>query len=262
MSEKVTSQDGTVIAVERTGNGPPLAMIDPAGAFHGMRPMAELAAKLADHFTVYTYDRRGRGASGDQSPYHVEREVDDLSAVIAHAGDHAYVFGFSSGAALAAHAAAGGLPVTGLMLLEPAIDLREPASAESELGSEVAELVAADKRGEAYLHFNRSIGVPEEMIAGLTEMPVWPELESLAHTLVYDTHITGSMSAEILSRVRVPTLVVSSEASDHQLQAMSDDVAAAIPGAIQHQLPGGWHGPDQDLLAAEIVAHWERTVNI
>ncbi len=214
-----------------------------------------MVPRLAERFAVYTYDRRGRGDSGDHATYAVEREIEDLAAVISAAGGQAYVFGFSSGAALAAHAAADGVPITGLTLLEPVADLARPASAESELGNEVAEMVEDGRRGEAFLHFNRSVGVPEDMVRSLPELPVWPQLEALAHTLVYDTLITGSVTAELLGRVHVPTLVVDSEGSDATLHEFSERVADAMPHAVHRRMPGGWHLADEALLVAEIVSH-------
>src|ERR1041385_2827660 len=113
----VFSEDGTAIAFERFGEGPPLILV--VGAFNDRSTGAPLAARLAAHHTVFTYDRRGRGDSGDTAPYAVDREVDDLAVVIAETGGAAAVFGYSSGAILALHAAARGLGITGLALYEP-----------------------------------------------------------------------------------------------------------------------------------------------
>lgn len=245
----VTSADGTTIAYEQVGAGPALVMVDPASGFHGFRPTAPLIPLLAERFTVVTYDRRGRGDSGDTLPYAVDREVEDLRAVIEAAGGEAYVFGFSSGAALALHAAGAG--ILGLALLEPPVDFEAPPSA---LGGEVTELVAAGRRGEAMEHFNRSIGVPAEMIEGLREAPFWPGLEALAHTLVYDTLITDSLTPQRVATIEVPTLVVNSEASDERLVRWSQEVAAALPNGRHLGLPGEWHMVDPKLLAAEMAA--------
>jgi pimeloyl-ACP methyl ester carboxylesterase len=157
---KARSADGTTIAFERTGTGPALILVDAALGFRGFGPMGELAGLLAGDFTVVTYDRRGRGESTDTPPYVVDREVDDLAALIEEAGGSAFVYGFSSGAVLGLHAAARGLPIPKLALLEPPIPLDDQPE-EGDLRAEVAEMVAAGRRGDAVEHFNRSIGVPE-----------------------------------------------------------------------------------------------------
>ncbi len=245
----IISTDGTTIAYEQVGTGPALVMVDPASGFHGFRPTEPLIPLLAERFTVFTYDRRGRGDSGDTLPYAVDREVEDLRSVIAAAGGSAYVFGFSSGAALALHAAGPG--VLGLALLEPPVDFEAPPSP---LGAEVTELVAAGRRGEAMEHFNRSIGVPEELIEGLRQAPFWPGLEALAHTLVYDTLVTDSLTPQRVAAIEIPTLVVNSEGSDERLVRWSREVAAALPNGRHRSLPGEWHLVDPKLLAAEMTA--------
>jgi pimeloyl-ACP methyl ester carboxylesterase len=239
----------TAIAHEQVGAGPALVMVDPAAGFHGFRPTEPLIPLLANRFTVLTYDRRGRGHSGETLPYSVDREVADLRAVIEEAGGSAYVFGFSSGAALAMHTAGPG--VLGLALLEPPVDFDAPPSP---LGAEVTELVAAGRRGDAVEHFNRSIGVPTELIAGLRQAPFWPGLEALAHTLVYDTLITESLTSQRLAEITVPTLVVNGEESDERLVRWAREVAAALPNGRHRSLPGRWHMADPTLLAAEITA--------
>jgi pimeloyl-ACP methyl ester carboxylesterase len=205
--------------------------VDAAAGFRGFGPMGPLAAALAPELTVYTYDRRGRGESTDTPPYAVEREVEDLQALIEAAGGSACVYGFSSGAVLALHAAADGLPIEKLALMEPPLELDEHAPAEPDLAAEVDELVAAGRRGDAVEHFNRTIGVPEEMIAGLRQAPFWPALEELAHTLVYDTVITTSLPATRLPAITTPTLVLASAGSDERLLGWARAVADALPNA-------------------------------
>jgi pimeloyl-ACP methyl ester carboxylesterase len=177
----------------------------------------------------------------------VDREVDDLAALIDEAGGSAFVYGFSSGAVLGLHAAARGVPIGKLALLEPPIPLKDQPE-EGDLGAEIAELVAAGRRGDAVEHFNRSIGVPEEMVAGMRDAPYWPLMEKAAHTLVYDTTITGSVTSELLSTIATPTLVVGSEASGAYLQSSGRAVADALPNGRFVALKGEWHGvPLQDL---------------
>jgi pimeloyl-ACP methyl ester carboxylesterase len=246
---RVTSRDGTSIAFEQTGSGPAVVLVDAAGGFRGFGPMPDVARHLASDFTAIVYDRRGRGASGDTEPFAVEREVDDLAALIDTAGGRAFVYGFSSGAVLGLHAAAAGLPIPKLALLEPALSFEDPAPDEPDLGAEVAQLVAEGRRDEAVEHFNRSIGVPGEYLVGMRDAPFWPALEALAHTLVYDTKITSSMTAERLATVGTPTLVLNSEATDERLESWGRDVAARLPNGTHRSLPGEWHGVAPDVLA-------------
>jgi pimeloyl-ACP methyl ester carboxylesterase len=237
----VRSADGTTIAFEATGTGQPLIMVDAALGFRGFNPMGELPGLLVGAFTVVSYDRRGRGESTDTPPYAVEREVEDLAVLIDEAGGPAFVYGFSSGAVLALHAAARGLPIAKLALLEPPVPL-EDQPAEGDLGAEIAELVAAGRRGDAVEHFNRSIGVPEEMVAGMRDAPFFPTLEKIAHTLVYDTTITKSVTPDLLPSIATPTLVVGSAASGDYLQASGRAVADALPNGRFQGLKGEWHG--------------------
>jgi pimeloyl-ACP methyl ester carboxylesterase len=250
LTDRVTSSDGTTIAFEQVGEGPPLVLVDPAAGFRGFGPMGELADALAPRFSVFRYDRRGRGESTDTLPYAVEREVEDLQAVIEAAGGSAFVHGFSSGAVLAMHAAAQGLPMPKLTLLEPPLSFDEPRSeAPDPLEREVAELVAAGRRGDAVEHFNRAIGVPDEYLVGMREAPYWPALEALAHTLVYDCIIPRTMTVPTMRSIRTPTLVVASEGTDERLLAWGRQLSETMPNATFHSLPGEWHGVPADVLA-------------
>jgi pimeloyl-ACP methyl ester carboxylesterase len=244
------SADGTSIAFDQVGSGPATVLVDAAAGFRGFGPMGPLAAALAPEFTVFTYDRRGRGESTDTQPYAVEREVEDLRALIDAAGGSACVYGFSSGAVLALRAAADGLPIERLALMEPPLELDENVPQDTDLGAEIAELVAAGRRGDAVEHFNRSIGVPEEMIAGLRQVPFWPALEGLAHTFVYDTVITGSaLPPARLPAITTPTLVLASAGSDERLLGWAQGVAETLPNGSLRTMKGEWHGVAVEDLA-------------
>ncbi|MFB9882278.1 alpha/beta fold hydrolase [Planobispora siamensis] len=236
------------------GTGPTLVLVDAAGGFRGFGPMGSLAQHLADRFTVVTYDRRGRGESGDTPPYAVEREVEDLAAVIEANGGRAFVHGFSSGAVLALLGAAAGLPIPMLSLLEPPIVLdRSQQDDQGDLAAEIDELVAAGRRAEAVEHFHRSIGVPEEITAGLRQASFFPMLEGIAHTLAYDSRITPAVSRDTLRSVTVPALVVNSEASDDRLRGWAEEVAAALPQGRHLALKGDWHGVPDEVLAPALA---------
>nr|WP_203890682.1 alpha/beta hydrolase [Planobispora longispora] len=250
----MTSRDGTRIAFEKAGAGPVLVLVDAAGGFRGFGPMGSLAERLADRFTAVTYDRRGRGESGDTPPYAVEREIEDLAAVIEASGGRAFVHGFSSGAVLGLLGAAAGLPISMLSLLEPPIILDQPPQDdEGDLAAEIDELVAAGRRADAVEHFHRSIGVPEEITAGMRQAPFFPMLEGIAHTLAYDSRITPAVSRDTLRSVTVPALVVNSESSDDRLRGWAEGVAAALPRGRHLALKGDWHGVPDDVLVPALA---------
>src|SRR5258707_8754239 len=185
--EKVNSKDGTLIAFDRSGEGPPIILVDGALCYRASGPMGPLAKLLAQHFTVYTYDRRGRGDSGNTSPYAVEREVDDIEALIIAAGGTAFVFGASSGAALALEAANRGLAIEKLALYEAPfiVDNSRPPTPE-DFVAQLDSLIALERRGDAVKLFLKLVGVPAIFLAIMRFMPVWSKLTAVAHTLPYD----------------------------------------------------------------------------
>lgn len=168
------SSDGTAIAFERAGEGPPVILV--GGALSsGVRtfpPFVELAQLLEPRFTVYRFDRRGRGESGDTQPYAVECEVQDLQALIAEAGGAAAVYGFSSGAVLDVEAAARGAGVTALVLLEPPFPSGDGGEAEAEL-AQTGEMIRTGRRGDAVASFLAGVGLPPEAVEGMRQSPEW-----------------------------------------------------------------------------------------
>jgi pimeloyl-ACP methyl ester carboxylesterase len=248
MVNKVVSRDGTSIAFERSGAGPALILVDAAGNYRDFRPLRAPVELLAADFTVYVYDRRGRGASTDTLPYSIEREVDDLAALIAEAGGSAYVYGMSSGSLLALHAAASGLAIPKLALFEPPIEASETPAGETGFTTELASLVAAGRRRDTVEFFHRGIGVPEEVMAQMTP-PVWAALEAIAHTLVYDCKLSDAMSLQLIRSVTVPTLVIDSQGSSGELTGMAATVIKALPNSTHRSLPGEWHGVADEALA-------------
>jgi pimeloyl-ACP methyl ester carboxylesterase len=247
VAHRVTSSDGTSIAFEPAGAGPALIVVDAAGNYRDFRPLRAPVERLAADFTFHFYDRRGRGASTDTLPYAVEREIDDLAALIAEAGGSANVYAMSSGCLLALHAAASGLAIPRLALFEPPIEPNEAPTGESDFTTELAELVAAGRRRDAVEFFHRGIGVPEEVMAQMTP-PVWAALEAVAHTLVYDCKLSEAMSLRLVRSVTVPTLVVDSQGSSGELTGMAATVVEALRNGTHRSLAGEWHGvPDQTL---------------
>ncbi|MFC4146783.1 alpha/beta fold hydrolase [Micromonospora mangrovi] len=252
--DSARSADGTPIAYETAGDGPPIVLV--GGAFNDRSTTRALGTALSADFTVYGYDRRGRGDSGDTGPYAVQRETDDLAAVIEAAGGRAHVYGISSGAILAAEAAAVGLPVTGLALFEPPFRVDgHDGGAPADLAERLTGLVSAGRRGDAVaLFLTAAVGVPAEGVEGMRRSPGWSWLEGLAHTLAYDCTVTGdgALPTARLARVTAPTVVVDSTGSPPWLREAAGATAGAIPGATHRSVPGGFHDVPPEDLAAEI----------
>ena len=259
--ENVTSADGTTIAFDQLGEGPPLVLV--AGASCDRSVDAPLAGALAQHFTVLNYDRRGRGDSGDTLPFAVQREVEDLDVMLAAAGGSATVVGLSSGAALAAEAAAGGLPIDALVLWEPPFSVDEDGVRAAKVyADELVELLAAGRRGDALQRFMRRVGLPDEMIAGIRQSPYWELGERIAPTLAYDAAVLGDtrVPVERYARIDVPTLVLAGSESPDFLRAAAAEVAAAIPGARHDVLDGQDHNVAGEVLAP-VVAQFREGVH-
>ena len=253
----VTSKDGTTIAYESTGSGPSLIFIDPAGGYHGWRPMDGLIPMLSSHFTVTTYDRRGRGHSTEVQPYSVEREIEDLKAVIDATGELAFLFGFSSGAVLSLLAAARGLPVRKVVALEPPLERYDEPTPPSELELEVAALVAKGQRREAHAHFNRALGVPDEILEELSATLDWPQIEALTHTIVYDLTITRSLPMPELSSIQTPSLIINSMVTGDFMHNWTKDTADALPNGVHLTLDGEWHSVPPEILAPVMIAFFK-----
>ncbi|MGW5717033.1 alpha/beta fold hydrolase [Amycolatopsis sp. NPDC003865] len=236
----VTSADGTSIFFERRGDGPPVILV--GGAFNDRTTTVGLAEVLAGDFTAITFDRRGRGDSGDSAEYAVEREIEDLAALIAHAGGTASVFGHSSGAVLALEAAAAGIGIDKVVAYEPPYATDEHPRAD--VVDEVRALLAAGDRDGAVATFLEVAGTPAEMIEGMKQAPVWGWFTALAHTLPYDLTIVGpdARPRASLARIAIPALVIGGGASDETLQAGARAAAAAVPGARHETLEGQDHG--------------------
>ena len=259
---RVKSADGTAIAVERQGSGPAIVLVagalTPGAAF---RPLAQL---LAPHFTVYAYDRRGRGDSGDTAPYAVEREIEDLAAVIAEAGGQAYVFGHSSGAILALEAAAAGQGIAGLALYEPPLILSgEPMP--PDFADQLAALVAAGRRGDALALWMRlTARLSDEAIAQARAEPWWAGAEALVPTAVYDATISAPytrgqpLAAPHWSGVPVPALVLDGEVSPPVMRAGAAAVADLLPDATAQTLPGQAHGAPPEMIAPVLTTFFDR----
>lgn len=247
---KTESADGTLIAYEQRGEGPPVVLV--GGALCTAATDAPLAEVLAPRFSVFTYDRRGRGASGDTAPYAVEREIEDLAAVIAQAGGSASVHGMSSGAELVLRAAAAGLPITQLSVYEPPFETSPTARQEpAAYVGRLRDLVAQGRRGDALALFLTEVGAPPEAIEGMRQTPMWAELEAVAHTLAYDHEImgTGLVPVDRLGALHTRVMVVDGGASPAWLREAARAVAHALPRGRHRTLTGQTHEVAPQVLA-------------
>jgi hypothetical protein len=256
--DTVISNDGTSIAYERVGEGPPLVVVDGAFAHPGINPTTgQLAALWSPNFTVVSYARRGRGGSGDTKPFAREREVEDLGAVIDAVGGTAFVMGGSSGSFLVLDAAAAGLPIPRLAVYEPPIivdDSRPPLPADHV--EHLNELTAEGRNGDAVAYFmTAAMGMPEQMVDGMRQGPFWPELEKVAPTLAYDgTFVGDAMSGRPLdparwAAVEAPAMVIDGGASESFMHTGADALAAVLPHAERRTLAGQTHDVSADVLA-------------
>ncbi|HEY6385645.1 MAG TPA: alpha/beta hydrolase [Candidatus Acidoferrum sp.] len=245
---KVSSKDGTAIAFDRIGNGPPVILIDGALCYRGMGQSGQLADLMAQHFTVFTYDRRGRGASGDTVSYAVEREVEDITALLGEAGGSAFVWGTSSGAVLALEAANRLSGIKKLALYEAPfiVDNTHPTTEDG--WDRINGAIAADRRGDAVKLFLKSVGVPGFVRALMPLMiPMWSKLKAVAHTLPYDGAIVRDnqrglpLSASRWATVTIPALVMDGENSPAWMRHANRALASVLPNARYQTLQGQTH---------------------
>lgn len=254
----VTSADGTTIAFEAYGDGRPLILIDGATAHRAVNPLNdEVGQLLTDRFRTYAYDRRGRGASTDTAPYAIQREIEDIAALIEDAGQPAILFAWSSGGLLALDAAAAGLPVAGLVLFEPPVvvdDVRPPLP--SDYVEQLDAFVAEGRRDKAAeLFMTAAAMLPAEAVAGMKQSPYWAPVEEIAHTISYDGRIMGTtMSGNPLpsdrwADVKAPVLVLYGDKTWPALSAGAKAVAEHLPTATLKAIPGENHGTEAATLA-------------
>ena len=252
--KKVISKDGTPIAFDQSGDGPPVILMVGGPADRSMN--AQLAELLAPRFTVFNYDRRGRGDSGDTLPYAVDREFEDLEAILVEAGGSGALIGYSGTGNMALEAAARGLPISKLALWEPPfiVDDSRP-KVPKDWGQRVDELVSAGRPGDALEYWMTTIiGIPAEAVAMMRETPFWPAMEPNAHMLVRDAALLGdfSLPAERLATVTVPTLVL----DGGEMPWLSHGVRALVevlPNAQHRTLAGEPHNIPMTVLVPSIA---------
>jgi pimeloyl-ACP methyl ester carboxylesterase len=244
----VRSADGTTIAFTKAGHGRPLILVDGALCSRSFGPMPKLAGQLTSHFTVYTYDRRGRGDSGDTPPYSPDREVEDIEALAALAGEPVYLHGTSSGAALALEAAKRSSAISRLAVYEPPfiVDDSRPPMPDGFL-ARLSELVATGRRSDAIKMFMRFVGTPAIFTAVMPLTPIWGKLKAVAPTLVYDITILQDHQRGVpltpaeWAGVKPPVLVAAGGKSPDWMTNGTRALAGALPDARYRTLPGQTH---------------------
>lgn len=261
MSKTVKSADGTSIAFSTYGEGTPIIIVAGATAYRATQALdAQIGEIMQDEFKVYSYDRRGRGESGDTAPYAVEREIEDLAALIEDAGGSAILAGISSGGVLALHAAQAGLPVTKLALFEPPFVVDDGRPARSDDYVEKLDAFVAEGRRDAAveLFMTDAVNLPAEYLDGMKQSPFWPGLEQIAHTIAYDGRIMGmtmrgdALPADAWSSVDVPVLVMYGNGTEPWLQAGSRALAELLPTATLQPVDGAQHDVAADVWSAAV----------
>lgn len=263
----VTSKDGTKIAYEESGRGPALILVSGATGYRDLGYANELVELLKPHFTVYDYDRRGRGESADTQPFAVEREIEDIEALIDVAGGQAHLYGISSGGSLVLEAGLklGPGKVKSLAVYEcPYDDSTEGKRAFDEYYKNLLEALQADDRERAIRLFMQLVGVPEQVMDGMKQSPMWPRMLQIAPTLAYDAEAMGGAAgrgvpAEKMRGLKVPALIMDGGGSREQYPFMAvtaDALAAAIPDAKRQTLPGQTHAVDAKVLGPELIRYF------
>ncbi len=261
-----TSKDGTVIAYDRAGSGPPLVLVDGALCTRSIGPGKGLTRQLSDNFTVYSYDRRGRGDSGNQKKYDIVREVEDLQAVIAKTGQDVFLFGQSSGAVLALHAAARLSAVRRLAVYEApfVVDGTRPPTG-PQYYEQLTSMVAAGERGAAVKLFLGRVGLPAPVIGLMRISPLWPKLKALAPTLPYDALLTvPHQQGKPIDRtdwadVHQRTLVLAGGKSEPWMKNGMKALARALPDAQYQELERQTHNLRPAVVAPELADFFSRT---
>ncbi|UJX43844.1 alpha/beta fold hydrolase [Xanthobacter sp. YC-JY1] len=256
--EHFTSKDGTPIAFERWGSGPAVVLVDGAFCSRRFGPTDKLAPLLAQHFTVFAYDRRGRGDSGDVAPYSISREIEDLAALIAIAGGSARVFGMSSGAVLALEAAASGVPMDKLSLYEaPYLVNATTPRAPADYAEQLQAMLDADDRGSAVkFYMTEVMQMPRLIVAIMPLTPNWKQLKASAPSLLHEATLMGDfhLPRERFAQISVPTLALAGSKGPELMREAATALASALPSATSKVLSGQSHDVSMPVLAPVLEA--------
>lgn len=252
----VRSKDGTKLAYNKTGAGPPLIYITGASCFRSFSPILKAVKVFSQHFTVYNYDRRGRGDSSDTAPYTVSKEVDDLEALIDACGGKAFLYGHSSGAVLALEAA---------LRLEEKIDqviVYDPPYVHTKsykanyqaLAEEVMVQLSQKNNKQAMKTFLSGIGMPKFFVWFLPLFPGWRTMHTLAPTLAYDIELTKDFPPlDRFKEIKLPTLVLVGSKSPESIRVVGEEIAKAIPNAAFEKVAGQDHMINAKVLLPKFI---------
>jgi pimeloyl-ACP methyl ester carboxylesterase len=264
--QTVTSADGTTIAYDKAGTGPAVILVAGAFSYRKFPMLPKLVDELAANFTVYNYDRRGRGDSSDTQPYAVEREIEDIQALIEVAGGSADVWGLSSGAVLSLQAAAAGIGIRKLALYQPPfrVDESKPLPP-ADLQQHLSELIAADRRSEAVKYMmTKGMGAPGVAVAIMRLLPLWKRLTVVAHTLPYDVAIVGDkiygkpLSPGDWADVKVPTLAIAGGKAPELVRTAARQLAEVLPDGQYHVLEGQSHNVSPKALTPVLTEFFQK----
>jgi pimeloyl-ACP methyl ester carboxylesterase len=264
----VTSADGTAIAYERSGDGAPVILVDGALCYRDSGPSRALAAQLCEHFTVYAYDRRGRGESGDTAPYAVEREVEDIAALVEAAGGSVLLYGISSGAALVLEAASRLDGIRGIALYEAPFAVDGSHTPMPDYRPRLDALLAEDRRADAVRLFMRYVGLPRPIVALMRFMSAWSKLKAVAHTLPYDhstlegTQAGAPLPADRWAGATMPALAIGGGKSPEWMRVAMRAVADALPDAEYRTLEGQTHMVKAKVLAPVLAEFFAGEVEV
>ena len=250
----VRSKDGTDIAIERSGQGPAVILVCGGSVDRGSN--AGVAAQLAPQLTVYNYDRRGRGDSGDTQPYAIDREVEDIEAVLQEAGGSAALYGTSSGAALALLAASRLDGITRLALWEPPYIVDPAARPPADQIEQYERMVGEDRRGDAAEYFMAQVvRMPPEFVAFAKSQPWWEAQKALAHTLAYDARIMGDYEPpiDLAKSVTIPTVVLTGGASMPFMHETAEVLVGALPSGRHQLLEDQGHNVAPEVIGPELA---------
>jgi len=251
-----TSKDGTILAYDVYGTGKPLIYITGASCFRNFKPIVDDAKLFANEFRVYNYDRRGRGDSGDTPPYAMEREIEDIEAIIDAAGGKAFLFGHSSGGVLALEAASKlGTKVEKIVIYDPPYVHTEIEKAKYQtLADTVSSLLAKGENKRAMKVFLSGIGMPKLFVWLLPIFPGWKTMHSLAPTLTYDIELTKDFPPlDRFKHIETPVIVLVGEKSPESMHAIGSQIAAAIPHAVFEKIVGQDHMVSAKVLLPKLT---------
>jgi pimeloyl-ACP methyl ester carboxylesterase len=255
------SKEGTAIAYEKIGMGPSIILVNGALSHRKSQGVKELAVMLAKNFTVIFYDRRGRGESTDTKPYAIKKEIEDIETLVEDAGGSVYLYGASSGAALALLAAEklGPEKITKLALYEPPYgsDTKQEFAKEKKKAN---ELVADGKPGDAVMFFMERRGLSPGELAGIKKSPEWNDLVAIGHTLVYDFEVLGdgTVPIDVAKNITIPTLVMDGEKSFDFMHVTADTIGKIIPGAVRKTIKDQTHAVSPEALAPVLLEFFHR----